>query len=183
VGSRPLNLSATCRFAHGALHRYCGSKVRLHFKEYADFGDFSNRAGLKYGQDKVMASQTVVLDWSITEEKVAEALERILAVSNPVRIVAFGSRARGDFQQDSDLDLAVILDSGAAEAKSRLSSALQGISASIDLLVTDMEHHKLFSPWLNSVHYDIENEGVILYDRDHDKDKRPDRSAIQNIVE
>ena len=129
-----------------------------------------------------MASQTVLPDWSITEEKVAEALERILASSAPVRIVAFGSRARGDFQPDSDLDLAVILDSPASETKPRLTSAvLRGISASIDLLVTDTERHNKFSPWLNSVHYDIENEGVVLYDRDHDKS--PDRSAIRNLVE
>lgn len=127
-----------------------------------------------------MASQALI-DWSITEAKVTEALERILKASTPLRIVAFGSRARGDFGPESDLDLAVIFDHIAPGTKRPVSSAiLSGIPASIDLLVTDIERHNRFRPWINSVHYDIENEGIVLYDREHDK--RPDRSAIKKIV-
>jgi predicted nucleotidyltransferase len=37
-------------------------------------------------------------------------VERIVAAFNPVKIVLFGSRARGDAKPDSDVDLLVVLD-------------------------------------------------------------------------
>jgi hypothetical protein len=39
--------------------------------------------------------QTGDLSWTVTEEKVWTALERLIAAADPVKIVAFGSRARG----------------------------------------------------------------------------------------
>ena len=37
-------------------------------------------------------------------------VERIVAAFNPVKIILFGSRARGDARPDSDVDLLVVLD-------------------------------------------------------------------------
>ena len=49
------------------------------------------------------------ISWAVTEEKVWTALQRLIAAADPVKIVAFGSRAKGAAREDSDLDLAVIL--------------------------------------------------------------------------
>jgi predicted nucleotidyltransferase len=38
-------------------------------------------------------------------------VERLVKAIDPLRIVAFGSRAKGTQRPDSDLDIAVILDS------------------------------------------------------------------------
>ncbi len=57
-----------------------------------------------------MATAPLQFDANVTEEKILAAVQRIVAVANPIRIIAFGSRARGDFRPNSDLDLAVIVD-------------------------------------------------------------------------
>ena len=57
-----------------------------------------------------MAVQTEYVAPFVSAEKVDEAVRRIIAAVNPLQIIAFGSRARGDHRPDSDLDLAVIFD-------------------------------------------------------------------------
>jgi uncharacterized protein len=114
-----------------------------------------------------MATSAIQLDTSVTEEKILAAVERIVAAANPLRIIAFGSRARGDFRPTSDLDLAVIVDHLDPEAKRPVTrGTLGGIMMPIDLLVFDRDRHDKMSPWPGSVHYDIEREGVVLYDRE-----------------
>ena len=41
----------------------------------------------------------------------SDIVDRIRRVGNPQRIVLFGSRARGDFRPDSDIDLLVVQES------------------------------------------------------------------------
>jgi uncharacterized protein len=114
-----------------------------------------------------MAATAPQLDISVTEEKILAAVERIVQVANPLRIIAFGSRARGDFRPTSDLDLAVIVDHLERGSKPRVTrGTLSGIVMSIDLLVFDRERHERMAPWPGSVHYDIRREGVVLYDRE-----------------
>jgi len=61
--------------------------------------------------------------WAVTAVKVEAAVERIVATARPLRILAFGSRARGDAAPESDLDLLVVLPKGSPEAG--VSSAIQ----------------------------------------------------------
>ena len=42
-----------------------------------------------------------------------EAIRRIVESVHPLRIILFGSAARGDVRQDSDLDLLVVMPNGA----------------------------------------------------------------------
>jgi len=49
---------------------------------------------------------------AVTDDLLQEVLRRILEVGSPLRIILFGSRARGQARPDSDLDLLVIEESG-----------------------------------------------------------------------
>jgi predicted nucleotidyltransferase len=112
------------------------------------------------------ASDTWFEEFSrVTPAKVLSAVERIVEVARPLRVIAFGSRARGDHRQDSDLDLAVIVEKYDSNVDKRpIWRSDLGQCMSIDLLVAGRERHEFMRDSLISVHHDIENEGVILYD-------------------
>ncbi|HZL53473.1 MAG TPA: nucleotidyltransferase domain-containing protein [Terracidiphilus sp.] len=105
-------------------------------------------------------------EWYVTEQKVAEAVRRLIAAVDPLEIIAFGSRARGEHRPDSDLDLAVILDVPESEALDAVPGDLfKGLQMPVDLLPIAKERYDRFRPWLNSVHQKIDREGVRLYER------------------
>jgi predicted nucleotidyltransferase len=118
-----------------------------------------------------MSNEPIQLDWSVTHEKVAEAIRRIVEAADPLQIIAFGSRARGD---DSDLDLDVILDAPEADADRLVPySILAGIRLPVDLIPVSKQKYDDHRHWLNSVFNYIDREGIILYDRQHPQSACP----------
>jgi predicted nucleotidyltransferase len=114
----------------------------------------------------MLAEPRGALDWGITEERIRQAVRRIVEVCNPLQVIAFGSWARGEQRPDSDLDLAVILeDSPEAMARRPRYSMLDGIRMSIDLLVATQSRHEQLRGSVNSIHGCIAREGIVLYDR------------------
>jgi predicted nucleotidyltransferase len=76
--------------------------------------------------------------WLVTPEKIEAAIKRLVSVSQPRRIVLFGSAAAGTLRRDSDLDLLVVTKKKVANPRRegvRLRRALRGISMPVDLLV------------------------------------------------
>src|ERR1700761_4147115 len=105
-------------------------------------------------------------EWFVTEQKVREAVRRLVEAVDPLQIIAFGSRARGQHRPDSDLDLAVILDVPESEAFNVVPPEIfKGLRMPVDLLPIAKERYDRFRPWLNSVHRNIDEEGVRLYER------------------
>lgn len=76
--------------------------------------------------------------WAVTPEKIQQAVERIIELRHPSRVIVFGSAARGGMDIHSDVDLLVVtketLDSPREESV-RLRRALRGISMPMDILV------------------------------------------------
>ena len=67
----------------------------------------------------------------------AEIIDRILQVTDPDRIVLFGSRARGDARPDSDFDFLVIQPSEAPRYRrpGRIYAALADLPAEVEVVV------------------------------------------------
>ncbi len=75
--------------------------------------------------------------WSITPEKIGEAVRRLVEAARPRKIIVFGSAAR-DPAAAHDLDLLVVTGeepSSPRRESVRLRSVLRGLSMPIDVLV------------------------------------------------
>jgi predicted nucleotidyltransferase len=75
-----------------------------------------------------------------------EMVRRIVAEARPVRVVLFGSAARGDPRPGSDIDLLVVVPDGSHRRRTaqRLYGALRGIGVPYDIIVateTDLRRH------------------------------------------
>ncbi len=114
--------------------------------------------------------------WDVTEQKIDELVRRIIAVADALQIILFGSRARGDFREDSDVDVAVILDAPEEEVRTILPPGivLRGIKMEVTLIAVSKAKFDLHKPWLNSIYNYIDREGVVLYDRDDKECARQD---------
>ncbi len=122
-----------------------------------------------------MTIQRNFQDWSVTPEKIAEAIRRIIDLSDPLQIILFGSRARGTARPDSDLDLAVILDVPEENVRKLLPhSVLRGLRMDVSLIVVSKAKFELHKPWINSVFNYIDREGIVLYDRQDSKSAHTD---------
>ena len=101
------------------------------------------------------------------EKPLTEAVHRILAVSQPNRIILFGSQARGDADSGSDMDLMVIepkVENTALEA-ARLYRAVGWVGKGVDILVYSEPEFARRSTVPGTVLHQACTEGRVVYDR------------------
>ena len=93
----------------------------------------------------------------------------IVSKISPERIVLFGSYARGDYKQDSDIDILIIIKNLKNERKitGALYKALldENITAAIDFLAVDYDKYNSLKNKIGYIYKTIEHEGTILYDK------------------
>ncbi|NPV87631.1 MAG: nucleotidyltransferase domain-containing protein [Anaerolineae bacterium] len=100
-------------------------------------------------------------------EELPEITRRILAVSKPEKIILFGSHARGDARDDSDLDLLVVLE-GVEKPRAesvRLLRALRGLAVPVDILVTTPQRLERYRHTNGLVYQSALLEGKVIYER------------------
>ncbi|MCL1991791.1 MAG: nucleotidyltransferase domain-containing protein [Spirochaetes bacterium] len=87
----------------------------------------------------------------------------------PERIVLFGSYARGDSQENSDVDILILVKNLKNERKvtGALHKALlaENILTPIDFLAVDYDKYNLLKNQIGYIYKTIEREGKIIYGR------------------
>ena len=105
-------------------------------------------------------------DGEVILPKILFTVEEIVRRANPARVLAFGSRARGDDRKNSDLDLAVIVEKYDRKVDDRsVWRADIDVWMDIDLLVYDLEREELMADSPVSLQSEVNKEGVLLFDR------------------
>jgi len=102
---------------------------------------------------------------SSTEGKMQELVRRIVGAVHPLRIILFGSAARGQTMPDSDTDVLVVMPEGTHRRKTaqRIYRHLLGFGAAVDVVVattSDLEKYR-DSPGL--IYREAMREGRELY--------------------
>ncbi len=99
------------------------------------------------------------------EDDVSELVKRIVDTVQPLRVILFGSAARGSVRPDSDVDLLIVMPEGTHRRRTaqHLYRMLAGAGIPFDLIVatpSDLERQKNN---VGLVYYTIIREGVTVY--------------------
>ena len=102
----------------------------------------------------------------IDEQTLQEAVERIVTVARPSRVILFGSYGRGDAEAGSDLDLMVIKPevSDKYTEMIHLHEAVGNIGLGVDVLVYSEAEYQRRSQVPGTVLYWARKEGRALYE-------------------
>lgn len=99
------------------------------------------------------------------KKTVDDLVQRIVEEINPLRILVFGSTARGETKADSDIDLLVVMPDGSHRRRTaqQLYRKIRGLGVPFDVLVatpTDLEKYKNN---IGLIYRTILTEGKELY--------------------
>ena len=103
----------------------------------------------------------------LPDQTIQAAVDRIVAAANPTKVILFGSYARGEANEDSDLDLMVVepvVDDRATEMI-RLRRAVGRVGIGVDVLVYSDAEYEERKDWLSNVVYWAAREGKVLYEK------------------
>jgi predicted nucleotidyltransferase len=107
----------------------------------------------------------------VTEEVLSAMVEAIVREVDPERIYLFGSRARGEARQDSDVDLLIVVSDPFGPEHSRFQEinrvyrALSSFRIPNDVLLYSSDEFAKWSQSLNHVVGRCSREGKLLYAR------------------
>jgi uncharacterized protein len=96
-----------------------------------------------------------------------DAVHRLIGQFNPLKIILFGSHARGDSTGDSDLDFLIVMPDGIDRHQTAIEMhrALRDLPVSKDLIVTTPEEIDRRGQVIGSIFQPALEEGKTLYER------------------
>jgi predicted nucleotidyltransferase len=104
----------------------------------------------------------------VTVELIPTIAERIVRQFEPLRIILFGSQARGEAGPESDVDLLVVLPEVAdkRQAAIEIRRALADLPVSKDIVVTTPAEISRRGDLVGTALRPALREGTVLYERD-----------------
>jgi predicted nucleotidyltransferase len=103
----------------------------------------------------------------VTDQLLIEVVRRILTIGSPLKILLFGSHAKGTARLDSDLDLLIIEESYLPryQRSGRYRRALCGVFPAKDIVVWTPQEVEEWKTVPNAFISTVLAEGKLLYER------------------
>ncbi len=91
----------------------------------------------------------------------------VVTADSPLKVILFGSYARGDAKESSDLDLLIVEEDvpDLAEEYGRLRGAIGSVGVGVDLLVYPRHEFERRKNWQTSPVFDAVRSGKVMYER------------------
>jgi predicted nucleotidyltransferase len=102
------------------------------------------------------------------DEKLQLLLDRIVPALEPEAVYLFGSRARGDFHEDSDYDLLVIVPDDAPKERRSMATAFEASRQSrvpADIIPCSRTGFERYKNSVGTLCYEANHFGVQVYGR------------------
>ncbi len=102
---------------------------------------------------------------AISQQARDEVIRRIVEAVDPIRIILFGSAARGEEHEGSDVDLLVVMPDGAhrRHTAQAIYPSLLGTGVAVDVLVATPSDLERYGDSPGLVYREIMREGIELY--------------------
>lgn len=109
----------------------------------------------------------VASDAETADRIIAQMVRRIVEQFDPLQIILFGSRARGDARPDSDVDLLVVFPyvENSFTAAVAILDELSGMGLAKDVVVSTPEELAAYRHLIGTVFEPALREGRVLYER------------------
>ncbi len=100
----------------------------------------------------------------IDEATIQQAVELLRQAAPSATIIVFGSCARGQSTEDSDLDVMVVEPTVTSrhEEMVRLSDALRPLRIPVDVLVASKETFEYWADTPNTIYHEVAREGRVF---------------------
>lgn len=108
-----------------------------------------------------------MVSWAVTAEKIQAAIEKIVSVEKPRKVIVFGSAVQGRINLHSDVNILVVtrgeVDSPRKESV-RLRRALRGLSMPMDILVISEGRLKELADRPGLIYREALRHGTVMYE-------------------
>ena len=105
--------------------------------------------------------------WEVTPQKVQMAIQKIIEISKPRKLILFGSFVHGDMHMSSDLDILVVTGDDIKNTRResiRIRRALKGIIMSMDILVIQESRLKELANTPGLIYKEAILKGKVVYE-------------------
>jgi uncharacterized protein len=105
--------------------------------------------------------------WSVTPEKVQSAIQRIVSISQPKKLILFGSYVRKELHPHSDLDILVVVNDDVQDRRKesiRIRRHLRGIVMPMDILVIPESEFIRLAAVPGLVYEEAVRHGQVVYE-------------------
>ena len=101
------------------------------------------------------------------DKPLEKAIDIIVKVADPDRIILFGSQARGNNNKDSDYDL-LVLKKG-VEKRRKLAQEIylnfENIGAPVDVIVADLDKYEELKKDPYLIYIEADKDGKVVYEK------------------